>query len=246
MKWNEVGERIKKIRSENSLGLTEFGKLVGKNKKNKTNISHVTIRNWENGSQIKKENWDALIKTIIKINPLKTEHWLQTGDQTIKINENSPEYNTEYNTETSEFKNTGSIQSNYKAIPIVGMAQLGDNGYFEDQQHPAGQGDGHIDTPTQDKDAYALKVVGDSMHPAIRHGWYVVIEPNLEPFNGMIALFQLKDGRKMIKELSNTADGYYTLLSINQEHKRITVSASEIDKIHPVAFIAPPNKVKHP
>lgn len=141
---------------------------------------------------------------------------------------------------------TGSIRSNYRTVPVIGMAKLGDDGYFEEQQYPVGHGDGYIDTPTTDPNAYALKVVGDSMFPAIRHGWYVVIEPNLETYNGMIALFKLVDGRKMIKEMMTSNDGFYTLLSINPDHSRITLSQDDIEDIHPVAFIVPPNKVGHP
>jgi len=175
------------------------------------------------------------IETKLKL----SKFWLDQ-DHSIKINEAAAEYKTD------TLINTGTLSNNYKTVPVIGMAQLGDNGYFEEQQYPVGHGDGYIDTPTTDPNAYGLKVVGDSMHPAIRHGWYVVIEPNLEPFNGMIALFKFHDGRKMIKELANLNDGFYTLLSINEEHKRITASVDEIEDIHPVAFIAPPNKVKHP
>lgn len=195
-------------------------------------------------------------KLLLPMNPTDSKEFVyikfsETSNAGQILKEHFEKYGNQIKEDQAEdlvdsLQNTGTLRNSYKTVPVVGMAQLGDNGYFEEQQYPVGHGDGYIDTPTTDPNAYGLKVVGDSMHPAIRHGWYVVIEPNLEPFNGMIALFKFKDGRKMIKELANTADGFYTLLSINEDHKRITASIEEIEDIHPVAFIAPPNKVKHP
>lgn len=56
------------------------------------------------------------------------------------------------------------------AIPVVGSAQLGDNGHFCDLEYPVGHGDGSIDWPTKDPNAYALRCNGESMKPRIRHG----------------------------------------------------------------------------
>lgn len=176
---------------------------------------------------------------VVGWDPDELKIYLETG----KI---SSEHRTNLIADKEGFYHTGKIQNNYQMVPVVGMARLGDNGFFEEQQYPVGHGDGYIDTPTKDKNAYSLKVVGDSMYPAIRHGWYVVIEPNLDVYNGMLALFKFRDGRKMIKELANYSDGFYTLLSVNQDHKRITASQEEIEDIHAVAFIAPPHKVRQP
>lgn len=61
---------------------------------------------------------------------------------------------------------------------MVGTAQLGDDGYFCELQYPVGHGDGRINWPTRDPNAYALRCKGESMKPRIRHGEFVVIEPN--------------------------------------------------------------------
>lgn len=52
-------------------------------------------------------------------------------------------------------------------IPVVGTAQLGSDGYWLETAHPTGSGDGKINLPTADLNAYSLRVVGDSMHPRI-------------------------------------------------------------------------------
>lgn len=132
----------------------------------------------------------------------------------------------------------------YQSVPIVGDAQLGPEGFWYDGEHPVGHGDGFIDTPTTDANAYSICVHGDSMAPAIRNGWYVVIEPNSPLQQGEFVLVKTKDGRSMVKELLWERNGVVSLMSINIDYGRVTFKRDEIEKIHHVAFIAPPSKRK--
>jgi transcriptional regulator with XRE-family HTH domain len=125
-----------------------------------------------------------------------------------------------------------------KRLAVVGMAQLGDNGFWADVEYPVGHGDGYIDWPTSDPDAYAIECSGDSMRPRIKHGEFVIIEPNHPIQPGEEVMVKSKDGRVMVKELAYKAAGRYTLLSVNEAHGKITLHEGEIDKIHYVAGIA--------
>lgn len=123
-------------------------------------------------------------------------------------------------------------------VPIVGSAQLGDNGFWTDMDYPIGCGDGFIQWPTQDKDAYALKCKGESMVPRIKSGEYVVVEPNHKYLSGDEVLIVTKDSRIMVKIYLYLRDSTYTLVSINENHPPIKLNADEIEKIHYVAGIA--------
>lgn len=125
-----------------------------------------------------------------------------------------------------------------KALAVVGMAQLGDNGFWADIEHAVGHGDGYIDWPTSDPDAYALECAGESMRPRIKPGEFVIVEPNHPIQPGEEVLVKSKDGRVMVKEFAYKAQGRYTLLSINESHGKITLHEDEIEKIHYVAGIA--------
>ncbi|MEN9316499.1 MAG: hypothetical protein RIS35_2892, partial [Pseudomonadota bacterium] len=59
-------------------------------------------------------------------------------------------------------------------IPVVGTAQLGDNGHFVELEYPVGHGDGYVDIASRDPNAYALRCRGDSMKPRIQAGEFVV------------------------------------------------------------------------
>jgi len=129
----------------------------------------------------------------------------------------------------------------WKGVPVVGMASLGDNGFWADVEYPVGHGDGFVDVPTKDKDAYALRCIGDSMRPRIKDREFVVIEPNHEIEPGDEVLVKAKDGRVMVKEFMYQRAGRVHLLSVNETHGKLAFALDEIDKMHYVGWIAKPS-----
>ncbi|MBW0450871.1 S24 family peptidase [Paraburkholderia phenoliruptrix] len=129
----------------------------------------------------------------------------------------------------------------WRGAPVVGFAQLGDNGYWADIEYPVGYGDGFVACPTEDKDAYALRCIGDSMRPRIKDREFVVVEPNhlIEP--GDEVLVKSKDGRVMVKEFLYERAGRVHLISVNEAHAPIALAKDEIEKMHYVGWIAKPS-----
>lgn len=129
----------------------------------------------------------------------------------------------------------------WRGVPVQGMAQLGDNGFWADVEYPVGQGDGFVDVPTKDKDAYAIRCIGDSMRPRIKNREFVVVEPNhpIEP--GDEVLVKAKDGRVMVKEFLYKRAGRVHLISVNEAHGTIAFDEAQIDKMHYVGWIAKPS-----
>lgn len=126
----------------------------------------------------------------------------------------------------------------FTEVPIIGGAQLGNGGHWTNMQYPVGFGDGYINWPTRDPDAYAVRCTGDSMKPRIKDGEYVVIEPNHQFLPGDEVLVVTKDERAMVKTFLYERDGEVMVMSINEEHLPIRFSLSEIEIIHYVAGIA--------
>jgi phage repressor protein C with HTH and peptisase S24 domain len=123
-------------------------------------------------------------------------------------------------------------------IAIVGNAQAGPDGYWDDMGHLE-HGDGFIVASSKDPDAYALRVRGDSMAPAIKNGQIVVIEPNSPVHQGENVLVCTTDGLCMIKEyrLYNETDEEYTFGSINDQHPAMTVQKTNITRIQPITMV---------
>ena len=123
------------------------------------------------------------------------------------------------------------------AVPVVGHAQLGTHGYFEEIDFPVGHGDGYLRIHSDDPNAYGLRVSGDSMHPRIKNGEYVLIEPN-KPFHvGDEVMVRTLDGQAMIKEFIYLRDGMYRFDSVNQNHPPIHIPQGEVSKVHLVGGI---------
>lgn len=123
------------------------------------------------------------------------------------------------------------------AVPVVGHAQLGTHGYFEEIDFPVGHGDGYLRIHSDDPNAYGLRVTGDSMHPRIKNGEYVLIEPN-KPFHaGDEVMVRTLDGQAMIKEYIYLREGMYRFDSVNQNHPPLHIPQAEVSKIHLVGGI---------
>lgn len=128
-----------------------------------------------------------------------------------------------------------------RATPVVGTAKMGDEGYYVELQHPVGHGDGFIDGYSSDPAAYALRVKGDSMHPAIRHGAFVVVEPSGHCMPGEYVAIGLVNGQRMVKELIMERQDEVVIESVNGNHRR-TLDRSEVEWMHPVAAVVAASK----
>lgn len=123
--------------------------------------------------------------------------------------------------------------------PILGSAKLGDEEcYFSELEYPTGIGDGYIIWPTKDPDAYSLRCKGNSMLPRIRHGEFVVIEPNHPIIPGDEVVVRDTKGRVMVKQFTYDQNGMFYFSSVNQTYAPFGIPKEEIKLIHYVAGIA--------
>ena len=121
-------------------------------------------------------------------------------------------------------------QSN--GIPLLGFAQAGAGGFFDDAGFPAGQGWEEVDFPTQDtknNNVYALEVQGESMMPLYRDGDVLIVEPNAQIRKGDRIVVRTKEGEVMAKILSRDTAQSIELLSLNPEHPNRQFAKAEID-----------------
>ena len=132
------------------------------------------------------------------------------------------------------------ITTSTRRIEIVGTAQLGPDGYWVG----LGVSDGWVETYSRDEDAYALRLKGDSMAPAIRNGWVAVCEPNHRLVPGEYVMVTTIDDQSMVKELLFENEEGVSLMSVNAAYgERRMIPWSEISTIHYVGNILAPSKV---
>ncbi len=105
------------------------------------------------------------------------------------------------------------------SLPVLGMAQAGMGGFFDDGGFPAGQGWEEVDLPVVTTQGdYALRISGDSMLPVYRDGDIVVVSASKEPAPGDRIVVKTIDGEVMAKVLLKQSDEAVTLMSFNPEH----------------------------
>lgn len=123
-------------------------------------------------------------------------------------------------------------------VKVIGTATVGQDGFWTQiVQRPAGTGgDGFINMPTRDQNAYSLRIIGDDNQSRVRSGEYVVVEPGHELVPTEEALIILKDGRQMIRDYLNRANGYLTFSNIRGE--RLTLAEGDVERVHYIAGIA--------
>lgn len=181
-----------------------------------------SIQDWINRGTIDKAKLPGMWAYFADV--VGPEHWGLT-----RFPEPPPEY--------------AGTMSGVRRVAIVGTARMGDDGFYDEISSVPGAGDGHIDIATADPNAYGLRVRGNSMAPAIRDGWYVLVEPNGSPTEGEYVLVKLKDGRKMVKEFLYRRVGSIELLSVNGG-QRLTVYVDELESLQAVAAVVSPSKWK--
>ncbi len=115
-------------------------------------------------------------------------------------------------------------------IPVLGMAEAGVGGYYENGGYPAGQGLDEIEFPRGEHELiYALKVSGDSMLPLYRDGDILVVEPNANIHKGDRVVVKTLEGEVMVKILQRKTADRIELLSLNRNHEDRNFNVNELE-----------------
>jgi phage repressor protein C with HTH and peptisase S24 domain len=118
-----------------------------------------------------------------------------------------------------------------RAIPIVGMARAGADGFFDEQGFPVGA-DETVHFPDLGEDpVYALEIAGDSMEPSYRAGDVVIVQPGAAVRRGDRVVVRTRSGEVMAKVIGRRNDQMIELVSLNAAHKPRELAAADIEWI---------------
>ncbi|OHV77652.1 S24 family peptidase [Mesorhizobium sp. ORS 3428] len=116
------------------------------------------------------------------------------------------------------------------AVPLLGFAQAGAGGFFDDAGYPLGQGWDLVELPTQAAEtSYALKVQGDSMLPLYRNGDVLIVEPGAPTRKGDRVVVKTTGGEVMAKVLDRQTATSMLLVSLNPEHPDREIAMREVE-----------------
>lgn len=102
------------------------------------------------------------------------------------------------------------------AIPMLGLAQAGADGFFDDAGLPTGDGWSQTDLPGASESLFSLQITGDSMTPLYREGDKVLVDQSAtEVRRGDRVIVRTTTGETVAKEVLSLTQKAVTLGSIN-------------------------------
>jgi phage repressor protein C with HTH and peptisase S24 domain len=124
-----------------------------------------------------------------------------------------------------------------RRVPLIGLAQAGGEGYFDDGGYPVGGSWDEISLPEiGDPNAYAVEISGDSMEPVFRDGDVVVVSPGAPVRRGDRVVVRTAKGEVMAKELRRQSAKRIDLASLNPAHPSYSFELPEIAWMHRIVW----------
>ena len=116
------------------------------------------------------------------------------------------------------------------AVPLLGLAQAGAGGFFDEGGFPVGTGWDAIAFPSGEGEMiFALEVSGESMLPAYRDGDVLIVSRTAAVRRDDRVVVRTTDGEVMVKILHRQTLKAVELHSLNPEHQPRTVPTRQID-----------------
>lgn len=116
-----------------------------------------------------------------------------------------------------------------RGAPLLGLAQAGAAGVFDEAGFPVGQGWDELDLGGLGRDGvYALEIGGDGMAPPYREGDRIIVDPSVEPRRGDRVVLKTKDGEVMAKELARATAGKVELRAFNPDDPNRTLERKDV------------------
>ena len=114
-------------------------------------------------------------------------------------------------------------------VPMLGMAQAGLDGFFDDAGLPIGDGWEQTDLPRAGDSLLSLRISGDSMVPLYREGDRIIVDREASDVRkGDRVVVRTTGGETLAKEVAGLTARAVTLASINPAYEPRVVPRKDI------------------
>ena len=114
-------------------------------------------------------------------------------------------------------------------VPMLGMAQAGQDGFFDDAGLPTGDGWEQTDLPRPTDSLLSLRIAGDSMAPLYREGDRVIVDREASAVRkGDRVVVRTTTGETLAKEVAALTARTVTLASVNPAYPPRTVARQDM------------------
>lgn len=117
-----------------------------------------------------------------------------------------------------------------RTVPLLGLAQAGAGGFFDEGGYPVGTGWDEVAFPAGTAQAvFALAVSGDSMLPAYRDGDVLIVSREASVRRADRVVVRTRDGEVMVKILHRRTTRTIELHSLNPDHPPRVLPVSAVE-----------------
>jgi repressor LexA len=121
-----------------------------------------------------------------------------------------------------------------RPVPVINKVAAGYPQQFTDLDYPASIAEEYIRCPDlADPQAFAARIVGDSMEPEFCEGDIVVFSPNTEPRDGVDCFVRFDDGETTFKRVYQDDPETVRLQPLNNAYPAALVSAQRVTGLWP-------------
>ncbi len=132
---------------------------------------------------------------------------------------------------------SGTTRPAQRRIPLIGLAQAGGEGFFDDGGYPVGGGWDEVSLPDiADPNAYALEISGESMEPVFRDGDVVIVSPFAPARRGDRVVVRTTGGEVMAKQLTRRSARRIELRSLNPAYPNYSFDMAEVSWLHRIVW----------
>jgi phage repressor protein C with HTH and peptisase S24 domain len=124
-------------------------------------------------------------------------------------------------------------------IPLLGLAEAGEAGFFDDAGLPTGDGWDQTELPTAEATLFSLRIQGDSMTPLYRPGDRVIVDRDrTDVRKGDRVVVRTTTGETVAKEIGALTARTVTLASINPAFAPRAVARRDIDWMARILWVS--------
>lgn len=128
-----------------------------------------------------------------------------------------------------DFADLAHDASGPRTIPLLGMAQAGQDGFFDDAGLPVGEGWEQTELPLPSDSLLSLRITGDSMAPLYREGDRVIVDREASDVRrGDRVVVRTTGGETLAKEVASLSARSVTLASVNPDYPPRAIPRSDI------------------
>lgn len=122
-------------------------------------------------------------------------------------------------------------------IPLIGMAEAGSGGFFDDAGFPAGGSWEEIGFPEfAEPHAYALEVSGEAMMPVYRDGDRIIVAPGANVRRGDRVVVKTLSGEVLVKQVLRLSANRVELRSFNTSYPDRVLALKDLAFMHRIVW----------